>query len=40
MLRDKAEEAFITEIGAALELSPEDAQAKVGDILSSRVDRE
>ena len=26
MLRDKAEEAFITEIGAALELSPEDAQ--------------
>ena len=40
MLRDKAEEAFITEIGAALELSPEDAQTKVGDILSSRVDRE
>jgi RNA polymerase-interacting CarD/CdnL/TRCF family regulator len=40
MLRDKAEEAFITEIGAALELSPEDAQAKVGDILGSRVDRE
>ncbi len=34
MLRDKAEEAFITEIGAALELSPEDAQDKVGDILA------
>ena len=40
MLRDKAEEAFITEIGAALELSPEDAQEKVGGILSSRIDRE
>ena len=34
MLRDKAEEAFITEIGAALELSPEDAQEKVGGILA------
>ena len=40
MLRDKAEEAFITEIGAALELSPEDAQEKVGGILASRIDRE
>jgi RNA polymerase-interacting CarD/CdnL/TRCF family regulator len=39
MLRDKAEEAFITEIGAALELSPEDAQEKVGGILASRIDR-
>ena len=28
MLRDKAEEAFITEIGAALELSPEDARRR------------
>ena len=40
MLRDKAEEAFITEIGAALELSPEDAQEKVGGILASRVEKE
>ena len=40
MLRDKAEEAFITEIGAALELSPEEAQEKVGGILASRIDRE
>ena len=37
MLRDKAEEAFITEIGAALNLEPEEAAQRVQDVLDSRV---
>jgi CarD family transcriptional regulator len=37
MLRDKAEEAFTTEIGAALNLDPEDAVARVQETLDARL---
>jgi len=36
MLRDKAEEAFVTEIGASLGLDAEDAVAKVQESLDAR----
>jgi CarD family transcriptional regulator len=37
MLRDKAEEAFITEIGAALGLDADEATRRVNEVLDSRV---
>src|SRR3954449_5438055 len=37
MLRDKAEEAFVTEIGASLGLDATEAQAKVQEVLDARL---
>ena len=37
MLRDKAEEAFVTEMGAALGLDHEDAVERVQEVLDARV---
>src|SRR4051795_9942802 len=37
MLRDKAEEAFVTEIGASLSLDDSEAQAKVQEVLDARL---
>src|SRR3954453_1681187 len=37
MLRDKAEEAFVTEIGASLGLDGAEAQAKVQEVLDARL---
>src|SRR3954449_7883989 len=37
MLRDKAEEAFVTEMGAALGLDATEAQAKVQEVLDARL---
>ena len=37
MLRDKAEEAFVTEIAAAFALDGPDSQAKVQEVLDARL---
>ena len=40
MLRDKAEEAFTTEIAASLGLEQDEAKSKIQEILDSRSTRE